>query len=113
MGCADPVHAEGPGGIPRQALGQEVDRIRVAHSARQSIDRGGEKQDRKDLAGFAGFRSAEILENEGIARADPLEDLGREFPLMRIRDFRQVLRKDRNTGQAQPLCKPFWIRISR
>ena len=113
MACADSVQAEGPGGIPQQAPGQEVHRIRLAHSARQIIDRGGEKQDRKDLAGFAGLRASEILEIEGIARADPLKDLGNEFPFMRIRNFRQILRKDRYTWQSQPLRKPFWIRISR
>ena len=82
MACTDPIQAEGPGGIPEQAPSQEVDRIRLAYSARQIINCGGEKQDWKDLTGFAGFRASEILEIEGIARADPLEDLVREFPFM-------------------------------
>ena len=70
------------GGIPEHAPSQEVDRIRLAHFPPEAIDHGGEKQDRKDLAGFAGFRATEILEIEGIARADPLEDLGNEFPFL-------------------------------
>lgn len=92
MADAHPIQAEGPWGIPGQAPSEEVNRIRMADPAGHVIS-GGEEQDWKDLAGFPRFRAAEILEIEGIARADPLENLGRELAFARVCDFRQVVGK--------------------
>ena len=113
MASAHPIQAKCPRGIARQAPSEEVDRIRVANPAWYIIDRGGEEQNRKDLAVFSGFRAAKILEIEGIARADPLEDLGREFAFTRVRNFRQVVGKHGQARQSHPLRKPFRIRRLR
>lgn len=93
MADAHPIQAEGPRGIPGQVPSEEVNRIRMAAPAGHVIDGGVEEQDRKDLAGISGFRAAEILEIEGIARADLLENLGRELAFTRVCDFRQVVGK--------------------
>lgn len=113
MAGIHPIQAEGPRGIPRLAPSEEVDRIWIADPAGHVIDGGGEEQDRKNLAGFSGFRAAEILEIEGIARADPLEDLGREHAFTWVCDFRQVVGKQGQARQPHPLRKPFRIRILR
>jgi hypothetical protein len=67
MTDANPIQAEGPRGIPGLAPCEEVDRTLITAPARHVIDGGGEEQDRKDLAGFSGFRAAEIPEIERIA----------------------------------------------